>query len=204
MEPKEITKVVESKVSNAYKEATEFVVKSDEDMSRGALLLTNIKKLSKYITSEKENVLKPLREATSAARALFAPLEERTEEAEKKVRLAMATYNDKQEAERKRKEDSIVARAEAGQLKEETAVRKLEELPEVKTTVRSEEGAVSFRKVRKVKFAPLTALSAEELVILAGQKFIIWDEAVARKAALAGLLGVGVAIYEETEVATRV
>ena len=128
-ETKDVVQVVEGKVKNAVAQVSELKIKTDEDLTNAATLLTNVKKLSKWLTGEKEKIVKPMREAMNAARGLFAPLEEQVDGAEKTIKSAMVTYQTKKEAEQKKKEDSIAKRAESVQLKEETAVRKLQDLP---------------------------------------------------------------------------
>src|SRR3990167_10800352 len=105
---KEIVQVVEGKVKNAVAQVAELKIKTDEDLSTATELLTNVKKLSKWLTGEKEKIVKPMREAMNAARGLFAPLEEQVEDAEKKIKSAMITYQTKKEAEQNKKEESIV------------------------------------------------------------------------------------------------
>src|SRR3990167_8873594 len=123
----EVVQVVEGKVRNAVAQVAELKIKTDEDLTTATELLTNVKKLSKWLTGEKEKIVKPMREAMNAARGLFAPLEEQVEDAEKKIKGEMISYQTKKMDEQKRKEESLANRLEKGQLKEETVVRKLEE-----------------------------------------------------------------------------
>lgn len=161
----EITQVVESKVKNAVKAVEEISIKTDEDLQNAATVLTNVKKLQKWLTGEKEKIVKPMREAMNAARAIFAPLEEQIDGAEKKLKSAMVTYQIKKEAEQKKKEESIAARVEKGQLKEETAVRKLEAMPEVKNNLQTETGATAFNKKKVVRVVDKEKVPEEFWVI---------------------------------------
>ncbi len=194
---------VKSKTENAVKEVYKVKIKNDEDLNKAALLITNVKKLQKFITQEKEKIIKPLREATSAARALFAPIEEQIEDAQRKLNREMSDYNDKKLAEIARKEESIAKRAETGQLKQETAIRKMEELPEVKSNVKVETGSVVFKKDKKVRVIDRMKVP---------DRFWVLDMVVLRSEALAisrstGKLGEvieGIEVYEETNTATKV
>src|SRR3990167_10747147 len=109
-ETKDVVQVVEGKVKNAVAQVSELKIKTDEDLTNAATLLTNVKKLSKWLTGEKEKIVKPMREAMNAARGLFAPLEEQVDSAEKTIKSAMVTYQTKKEAEQKKKEASIEKR----------------------------------------------------------------------------------------------
>lgn len=199
---KEIS-IVKEKVAGAIKEVEKIEIKTDEDLNKAGLVLTNIKKLGKFIKQEKEKLTVPLNEAIKNARAMFKPFEEDIEKAEHQVSRAMAGYADRIEKERRSKEESIAKRAEKGQLKEETAIRKMEELGEEKKTLHNEGGSVTFTKIRKVRFGDLGSLSAENLYHLISIGCVGWNEVEARKAALAGLVSVGVEIYEETITNTR-
>ena len=201
-EKKEI-EIVREKVAGAIEAVKTIAIKTDDDLNRAGAVLVNIKKLAKFLTQEKEKITKPMNEALKNARAIFKPMEEQIENAENQVSRAMATYADKVEQERKKKEESIAARAEKGQLKEETAVRKMEELGDEKKTIHNEGGSVTFTKIKKVRFADLGTLSAENLYHLISVGCVVWNEVEARKAALAGLVTVGVEIYEETTTNTR-
>lgn len=200
---KELVEVVEGKVKNAVTEVESLKIKTDEDLTAATLLLTNIKKLSKWVTGEKEKILKPLRESTSAVRGLFSPFEEKLETAESNVKAVMVTYQEKREAEQKKKEGSIEKRVESGQLKEETGVRKLEELGEVKNNVNVETGSAAFTKKKTVRIVDKDKIPDEYWIV---------DMVTLRSAALTaskiqGKLGEvipGVEVYEEMGVATRV
>ena len=142
--------VVKPKVENCLAEVSEIYVMSDEDLLRATTVLSNVKKLQKYITQEKEKMIKPLREAMSVERGRWAVIEEQVDQAEARLKRAMIDYQDEKMAEQRRKEESIAKRAEAGQLRPETAVKKMEELGEVKNNVQVEAGSAAFRKVKQV------------------------------------------------------
>lgn len=202
IETKEIA-VVQKKVTNAITEVSAIVVKTDEDLTRAALVMTNVKKLQKFITQEKEKVIKPLREATSAARALFAPMEEQIEQAITKLNRGMSDYNDKKLADLAKKEAIIAKQVDAGRIRQETADRKIEALPEVKSNVKVETGSVTFTKTKKVRVMNETKIP---------DRFWVIDMVVLRSEALAisrstGKLGEvipGAEVYEETNTSTTV
>jgi hypothetical protein len=204
-ETKEI-QVVKEKVAGAVTAVSNMVIKSDDDQRVASALLINVKKLGKFVQQEKEKITKPMNEALKNARAIFKPMEMDIEKAEGMVSRAMSAYADKVEAIRKQKEDSIAKRAEKGQLKEETAVRKMEELGEEKKTIHNEGGSVTFTKIKKVRFDILSDMAQgapQALVTLAMNGYLLWDEVKARKDALAGREIFGVTIYEETSTNTR-
>lgn len=200
---KEVVEVVEGKVKNAVAEVGKIVVKTDEDLQRAAVLLTNIKKLGKWVTGEKEKIVKPMREAMNAARGIFAPMEEQIESSEKKVKSAMIDYQTKREAEQKKKEDSIVKRVESGQIKEETGVRKMEALGEVKTNLQTETGAATFKKTKAVRVIDKDKVPDEYWVL----DMVLIRSSALNASKISGKIGEvipGIEVFEEMGVAGRV
>src|ERR1035437_5649172 len=193
------TKVIESKVDTALREAQGLAIKTDEDEVAGSKLLSNIKLIQKFVKQEKDKQLKPSLETTKAIRGFFAPAEEKADEAERLTKIKLGDYHDKKQAELKKKEDSIAARAEKGQLKEETALRKMDELAEVKTNVKNEEGMVTYSKVKEVEVIDESKVP--------DQYWKLDMVAVRRDALAIGNLGEvipGVLVKEVTSVAGRV
>ena len=194
-----VPKVIEQKVENALAIVERhLVIQTDEQLTEVVEIATNIKKLSKFVTAEKEKITKPLNDALKAARTLFAPYEANLAEAEAKLKTAMVKYHNEQEAKRKLDEERIAARVEKGTMTEKTAVKKIEDLGTEKKTVTVENGAVQFKQVRKVRFSSISHLKEEEMVWLARNGYIVWDEVKTRKDALAGTVIPGVEVYEET------
>jgi len=110
-------------------------------------------------------------------------------------------YNEvllKNEAEQKKAEDNIKAKVEKGSIKMETGVKKLGELGQLDNSVKTSEGSVAYKTVRKARIIDPTKVPAEYLIV---------DEPKAKKAALAlnglGELIPGVEVYEEKELANR-
>lgn len=192
---KEIVKVVEGKVQNAVKEVESLKIKTDADFAQAATLLTNVKKLGKFLKQEKDKILNPLKEAVNATREMFAPMDSQISYAEASLKTAMGIYQDKKDAENKKKADAIASRVESGNIKEETGIKKLEELGEVDKSVHTGIGSVNFKKIKKVRITDPN---------LVPDKYWFIDEVLIRKEALAGIEIAGVEVYEETSVATRV
>ena len=199
----EIVQVVEGKVKNAAAQVAELKVKDDAGLETAATLLTNIKKLGKFIIGEKEKILKPMREATNAARAIFSPLEDQIESAEKKIKTEMVAYQSKKEAEQRKKEESIAKRVESGQLKEETGLRKMEALGEVKNNLQTETRSTAFTKKKAVRVIDKDKVPDEYWII----DMVTLRSAALNAAKIKGQIGEvipGVEVYEEMGVAASV
>lgn len=205
-EKKEVAVVevdVKKKVEGMEKALQFIEIKNDDDMAKAGVMQVNIKQLQKYITQEKKKQLDPAKETVKAINAFWAPFEDKVEQGLKALTSTMIVYHDVQEQARKKKEDSIVARQEKGQLKEETAVNKLDELGEEKKTMHTGEGSVTFTKIKKVQCMDVKLLSPLEIHKLAVDGYLVWDQVKARRDALLGIEIVGVSIYEETSTNTR-
>lgn len=193
---REIVKVVEGKVLSAVKEVESLkIIKTDEDFAKAATLLTNVKKLGKFLKQEKDKIFNPLKEALNATREMFSPMDSQVSYAEARLKTAMGIYQDKKDIENKKKADAITSRVESGNIKEETGIKKLEELGEVDKSVHTGTGSVNFKKIKKVRITEPTIVP---------DRYWIIDEVLVRKEALAGIEIAGVEVYEETSVATRV
>lgn len=189
-----ITKVIEKKVSNAVSIVSDVKIKNDGDFEKANLLLTNVKKLQKFIKDEKEKVLNPLKESMNAFKAMFAPMEDQINGAESTLRKVIGEYHDKKETERRKKEAEIASKAETGEITEQVALKKLDKIGEEKKGVNTGEGRVSFNKIKKVRVLD------ENLI---PDKYWVIDMILVRKEALAAVAIPGVEVYEETVVATR-
>jgi len=216
---KESMAIVEKKTSNLVAQAEAIVVKTDEDLAKASEFLSNVKTFQRFVKQEKDKRLGPVKETKAWIEGLFSPVEDQIEESETKVKRAMSDYHDKQEKENARKLAAIAAKAESGKLKPETAVRKVEELGEVKTNVKTTAGTSTFSKVKKVRIANQKLL-LEELFKMAPKEisskmipaaYWIVDEVIFRAACLTeaktqnklGELIKGGEVYEETIVGGR-
>ena len=147
-----------------------------------------VKTLGKFIRQEMETFTKPAQAIINTARLKYLPYEKACDAAEIELKRKATVYMMAVEQERQRKEASIAARAEKGQLKEETAVRKMEELGEEKKTVATATGAkLTLKTVKEVVIVDETKVPREYLVL---------DMVKIRKVALAGVEIPGVEVKE--------
>ncbi len=193
---------METKSTNAVEKAEAIVIKEEKDLVEASTFLSQITILKKFVKQEKDLRLKPVKELKAWIEGLFSPVDDSIERAEIIVKSKMAKYHDEVEAENARKAQSIAKRTEAGQLKPETAVRKMEELGEVKSNVKTTAGLSTFSKIKKVRITDPKKVPAEFWVI---------DEVTLRAAALTrsktenklGEVISGVEVYEDTIVGSR-
>ena len=183
----QVTKVVES--------AQEITIKTADDMASAVDILGKVKDIGKKITAQKETITKPLNEALKNARALFKPLEEQWEEAEKVIKYKMVKYQTLEEAKAEKKLEQIEARVEAGTLSFDKAVAKMEDL-EPETKVSTEDFSLKFRIDKKVEIID------EKLI---PREYLVPDMVLIRKEVLAGKEIAGTRIVEvKTPVSSRI
>jgi hypothetical protein len=194
--------VVQQQSSKALTAAQELTIAKAEDLSAASELLIKMKKVGKMIKDRKEEITKPLQTALNSARDLFKPIESNLVEAERVVKGKMVDYQNKIEKDANDERLRLAKRVEKGTMKPITAVRKMEEIQEAPKSVQTTSGAMAFRDVKKVRFADVTALKGPEIIELVLNGYLVWNETVARKDALAGKQIPGVEVYTEKVVAS--
>jgi hypothetical protein len=130
----------------------------------------------------------PLNEQTKRINALFKPSLDLLAGAETEIRHKLIAY----QAEVAKKADAakakVMEKVEAGTMKIETAVKKIESVKEPEKTVRTEEGTITYKEVKKVIIEDASKLPRE---------YLVPDEVKIRKVALAGVEIPGVKVVVE-------
>lgn len=193
MENKEVA-LVKSQASKALLAANELVIASDQDLPVATELLAKIKQVGKLIKERKEEITKPLNAALASARELFKPIETSHADAEAIIKRKVLAYQDKVEAERAAAAAKLAARVEKGTMRTDTAMRKMEELPEVQKKTATAGGTLSTRVIKKVHIVDESLLPRE---------YLLPDNVKINKAALAGVVIPGVEVREEKTLATN-
>lgn len=188
------TNLIIAQVSDTSNIVASLAIIDNDTLTHGANLRTNIKKLEKTITTEKEKMTRPLLDALEVERARWRPAEAKIKEALAIIDKKILAYNDAIEAERKRKEAQIAARVERGTMKAETAVAKLDQLVEAPTNIATENGSISYR-VDKV-----VAITNKALI---PQQFLIVDEVAVKRALLAGETVPGAELQERKTIVNK-
>lgn len=160
---KNLTVVIQSEVSVYEREANQLVIKTSSDMEQAVKILSATNQTADRVTAEKEKITKPLNEALKAERARWKPIEDACANAVATIKGKMMAYQRAVEAENAKKEEKIMARVEKGTLKTETAVAKLEALPDASAMVATSAGAVQWRTVSKLVIEDINAIPREYL-----------------------------------------
>jgi len=187
IESKELV-TLKSQVSKLDNQANEITITTPEENASAIELKAKLKDIGKQIKERKEAITKPMNEALRSARALFAPLEEKFENAENLVGRKLLDYKRKMDEQARIEEEKIAARFEKGNIKAETAERKIEEIQRTEKTVVTDHGKVQFRKIQKVRVVD------EKLI---PDSYWVIDQVLLRKDVLAGIVVPGAEKYEE-------
>lgn len=168
-----------------------LVIKDTVSLRQAIAIRSGIKDVMKQVKEWKDARIKPLQESEALLRADVRPLEDYCKEAEAEVNKKMIAYDDKIKKEEAKKVEKIAEKVEAGKMSIQTASKKMEALPEIKTTVEGDKGKVTFRKHKNFKVVDLSKLPIE---------YHIADEVAIRKAMYSGIELAGVNYFEETKI----
>ena len=140
------TKTTTITVPKEVSTALSLVIKNADDMVEASAMRESLKKRLKEITAKKDEVLKPLLEATKAERARWKPAEDKINEALDTLDTIMSKYQTEQRKLEQAKEEAIANRIGEGKgkLSAEKAVEKLGTMKRVDNKVASNAGATAF------------------------------------------------------------
>lgn len=183
-------KVQVSKLENQVNDVT---ITTQEEYAGAIDLVSKLKDAGSKIKNLKESITKPLNEGLRNARALFAPIEEQFENAERIVKTKLLDYKRKVDEEARAAEAKIAARVEKGTLKLETAEKKIDAIERVENTTQGKVGAIQIRVTKKVRITDANALPRE---------YLVPNDVLIRKDALSGKVIPGVEVYSEESIAS--
>lgn len=173
MENKIITFQESIKGMRAMVEAT--TVNTPEDLEAISDKIKNVKEILKIIKAEKEKFVAPAKQIIEEARTKYDPYIKDCDNAELVLKSKATAYMVAQEVIRKEEEDKIAKKLEDGKIKTETAVKRIEKLPEAPKNVQTEKSGLQLRK-RKVAVIQDPNLIPDEYWVI--------DEVKVRKDAL--------------------
>jgi hypothetical protein len=142
--------VIKSQATKMQNMLDEFQVTDDQSLTLVADKIKNVKTLAKAVDEQKKKFTDPANAILKEAREKFDPIIKQCKNAEITLKQRAGAYMQKKDDERRAEEARIAARVEKGTMKEETAMRKMEAMPEVQTTVRTDQGAGLRMSKRRV------------------------------------------------------
>ena len=145
--------VVKEKVKGMQAMIDSTFVTTDAELDGVADKIKSVKLLGKAIKQMKEKFTEPAKAIIAQAKDMYdAPLKQCLN-AEEVLKGRANRYMSEKEAERRAAEAKIAARVEKGTMRTDTAMKKIEALPETQQTVRTDTGAglrQSKRRVAKI------------------------------------------------------
>ena len=176
------------------------MIDSNESLSQATDILSKIKTSAKDVKKRKEEITKPLNDALKSARDLFRPIEADLATAERTIKDKMLDYSNAVEAEARKKAEKLEDRVERGTMRTDTAMRKMDEIETIGSSVNGEKGSVQFRMVRTIKIVDPKAIP---LKYLSNEKVLAAISAAVRTDVLNGTRVDGVEIVEEKQIAAK-
>lgn len=152
MENKDLI-IVREQIAGMKEMIDSTVVTNGKELEEISDKIKKVKFLLKIVKDKKEKYVEPAKQIISEARETYDPMIKECENAEEVLKQKAKVYMLDVEKKEKEAQDKIAARVEKGTLKPETAMRKLEAMPEAPKTVRSDTGSalrMSKRKVAKI------------------------------------------------------
>lgn len=165
MEETKELQVVKTQVTKALTAAEEIKIETELDFEVASEILAKVKTFAKLIKTKKEEITKPLNESLKNVRALFAPIEENQEEAERVIKGKMVEFQTESERKQQEVKQKLAERVERGTMKPETAVAKIENMEEVPVNRETQNSKVTFRVDVKVRITDESLIPREYLVV---------------------------------------
>jgi hypothetical protein len=150
------------KVSILESEVNSLEIRSNEDMKKATVLLSNLNKYGDKVMEMKEKLTKPINESLKAIREMFKPVEVYKGMIET-IRSRMSVWQTSEINRMRSEEAKIAARVGEGKgkLRIETAVKKMDAIDKVEKEVATDQGLVQFREVKKFRVPDISKLAIE-------------------------------------------
>jgi len=191
--------IVKKKTDGMEKMLKEFNVTNDDELDIVSDKIKQVKVLKRFIEQEKDKFVRPAKAIIAEARDKYDPYIKKCQNAEMVLKSKAAKYMQMIQEELLKKQAQIAAKVEKGSMTTETAIKKIENLPDSPKTVRTDNGSglrLSKRKVAKIIDPDL----------IPKEYFVIDEVKVRRDAIERDRLGLpqipGVIIEEESSIAS--
>ena len=144
-------------------EINDLVIKNDDDLERGVVLLSEINKINDRVDAEKSKIIKPLLLAISAERKRWKPIEDILKSPIESLRRKMSEYSTYKYNKNLDKQDKIKDSILNGEISLEKGIKKLEKIDNLRV-VSTESGSVKFRSIKRFEVVDITKLPSEYIL----------------------------------------
>ena len=183
-------KIIADETKDVVKYAKNISINNPVELKQAIETLTSLNSWNDRVVEDREKLTKPLLATLKEIRERYKPLEDSLNASIQAVRSEMTRYQGQALKERQEAELRLVGRVERGTMKMDTALRKLEKVGEVESTV----GAVSFVELAKFEVVDLSLVPI---------KYHLPDMTAIRTAMKAGVELAGVRYFKEQSVRNR-
>lgn len=187
-------------VTTVSNQAGDLLIDSQESLSTATDILSKIKTSAKEIEKRKKEITDPLNASLKSARALFKPLEDDLATAERTIKGKMMDYSNEVEAAAAKEAAKLEARVEKGTMRTDTAMRKMDDIETIGSSIQGAKGSMQFRIVRNVKIVDPTKIPLKYLM---NEKVMDALKTAVRTDVLNGTKVEGVEIVEEKQIAAK-
>ena len=134
-------------------EAKSIIIKTNEDLSRATIILTNLNKMHDKLVEDREKMTAPINLALKEIRAKYKPMEEGLNASIEHIRTQMSAFRTRQDA----LQQKIADKVSSGAISIEKAVMKL-------SVINQEVAGLKFREMQVLKIINSKIIPREYLV----------------------------------------
>jgi cytochrome c551/c552 len=179
------------------KDMSTIKVTSQDELTKVAGYIGEVKKIQKAIEFTKQNYINPAKQIIDQAKMDFDPIINICLEVEKSLKKIAQDFMDAEDKREKLAKEKEVKKVETGYQKPETAVANMENIPKAVTKAKTENGTLGVSKVKDFK------ITNESLIPDEYYKPRELDLVKIRKVALAGVVIPGVEVFEKSSMSFR-
>lgn len=143
--------ITQAEAEKLQRAGAKVTIKTRDDLIEATAFLTKVKQFNKAIATKKKAIVGPLRLAIKEVNDLFADAETRGSMVESNIKNAMLEYQQKLDKAALKKTAKLEEQVDSGAMDIGTATGKLSKIEQAPTSLKTEEGSVQFRTVRKVR-----------------------------------------------------
>lgn len=183
-----IDKKVTTLVSKQELQAEKLEILKLEDMTRATELLSEVNRMADKLEEERTKLTVPLNATLKEINNRYKPLSTTLKNAVDIIRKKMMDAQKRFDADIEGQKDKLMDRVERGTMRVETAVAKMEDIPDASAKVLTDSGAVQWVTVKKLVIDDATKIPREYLDV---------NETAVKEALKNGIVVPGARMIEE-------
>lgn len=154
----------QDKATELEKFALSIEIKSDDDLTRASDQVKQAKEAQKTIEKKKDEYVLPAKQILERAKADFDPLIKAFKGVETILKDKATIYITEKNRKIKEEEDKITKKVEEGKMKEGTALKKMEKLPEQTKTVQGNASQLRVTEYEDIEIVDVNLIPREYML----------------------------------------